>query len=58
MVVLKNKAISKMSPFALFVHFLPSNSELDWRMEGKREKRGEDNHSSIPIPLTSKLTLY
>lgn len=41
MMVLKNKALSKASPLVLFAHFLPSNCELNWRIEGKKgEKEG------------------
>lgn len=56
--VAKDKALSKISPFALYVLFLLSNFELDLRMEAKRGKKREDNCSSIPIPLTSKRAFY
>lgn len=54
MVVVKDKALPKISSFVLLVLFLPSNFELDWKMEAKWGKKREDNCSSIPIPLTSK----
>lgn len=41
MVVLRSKALSKISPYVLVVPFLLSNFELDWTMEAKRGKRGK-----------------
>lgn len=41
MIVVKSKALSKISSFVLFVLFLTSNFELDWRAWGKPGGRKE-----------------